>query len=143
MRAVIVALQLPDLAVALVPAGCVAEVDDHLAATHDVLVVDRGVVGHDGDAVVRLRLERHRFHAVERRHERVVVGDLRACVSKQMDELLRRRGGRSEEHTSELQSPMYLVCRLLLEKKKNSFGKLHEACWSSVSRLTRRSRSVT
>src|SRR5437762_10625218 len=28
-----------------------------------------------------------------------------------------RRGWRSEEHTSELQSPMYLVCRLLLEKK--------------------------
>src|ERR1017187_11008395 len=26
---------------------------------------------------------------------------------------------RSEEHTSELQSPMYLVCRLLLEKKTN------------------------
>src|SRR5437879_9335348 len=28
---------------------------------------------------------------------------------------------RSEEHTSELQSPMYLVCRLLLEKKKTSY----------------------
>src|SRR5437763_12648655 len=28
------------------------------------------------------------------------------------------RLGRSEEHTSELQSPMYLVCRLLLETKK-------------------------
>src|SRR5437763_3171687 len=28
------------------------------------------------------------------------------------------RASRSEEHTSELQSPMYLVCRLLLEKKK-------------------------
>src|SRR5437879_9754086 len=27
---------------------------------------------------------------------------------------------RSEEHTSELQSPMYLVCRLLLEKKKDA-----------------------
>src|SRR5437879_9791853 len=27
------------------------------------------------------------------------------------------QGVRSEEHTSELQSPMYLVCRLLLEKK--------------------------
>src|SRR3712207_6967989 len=27
---------------------------------------------------------------------------------------------RSEEHTSELQSRQYLVCRLLLEKKKNS-----------------------
>src|SRR2546422_3461192 len=28
-------------------------------------------------------------------------------------------GGRSEEHTSELQSRLHLVCRLLLEKKKN------------------------
>src|SRR3712207_7018690 len=31
----------------------------------------------------------------------------------------RRRAGRSEEHKSELQSRQYLVCRLLLEKKKN------------------------
>src|SRR5690348_17512859 len=30
----------------------------------------------------------------------------------------RHRTGRSEEHTSELQSPVHLVCRLLLEKKK-------------------------
>src|SRR3712207_7975307 len=30
-----------------------------------------------------------------------------------------RDHGRSEEHTSELQSRQYLVCRLLLEKKKN------------------------
>src|SRR5258708_30077306 len=29
-----------------------------------------------------------------------------------------RERGRSEEHTSELQSPDHLVCRLLLEKKK-------------------------
>src|SRR5437879_7353025 len=28
---------------------------------------------------------------------------------------------RSEEHTSELQSPMYLVCRLLLEKKNTQY----------------------
>src|SRR5437762_6937206 len=41
---------------------------------------------------------------------------------------------RSEEHTSELQSPMYLVCRLLLEKKKNNriqyiitFNKLYDS----------------
>src|SRR2546426_2457614 len=43
--------------------------------------------------------------------------------------LVRERGGgavpaavarRSEEHTSELQSPCNLVCRLLLEKKKNT-----------------------
>src|SRR2546430_5289068 len=31
-----------------------------------------------------------------------------------------RRGARSEEHTSELQSQSNLVCRLLLEKKKNA-----------------------
>src|SRR5260363_379678 len=31
---------------------------------------------------------------------------------------LQRRWNRSEEHTSELQSPDHLVCRLLLEKKK-------------------------
>src|SRR3712207_9156091 len=31
-----------------------------------------------------------------------------------------RRAVRSEEHTSELQSRQYLVCRLLLEKKKNT-----------------------
>src|SRR2546426_2837311 len=32
----------------------------------------------------------------------------------------RRLGERSEEHTSELQSPCNLVCRLLLEKKKKN-----------------------
>src|SRR2546425_8663956 len=32
----------------------------------------------------------------------------------------RLRGARSEEHTSELQSLAYLVCRLLLEKKKRT-----------------------
>src|SRR4051794_41695333 len=31
----------------------------------------------------------------------------------------RSSASRSEEHTSELQSPVHLVCRLLLEKKKN------------------------
>src|SRR5258708_20134762 len=33
---------------------------------------------------------------------------------------------RSEEHTSELQSPDHLVCRLLLEKKKNSQSSRHQ-----------------
>src|SRR5256885_7288349 len=35
-----------------------------------------------------------------------------------------QQGGRSEEHTSELQSPCNLVCRLLLEKKKESTREL-------------------
>src|SRR3712207_8283946 len=34
-------------------------------------------------------------------------------------------GKRSEEHTSELQSRQYLVCRLLLEKKKNNTTHYH------------------
>src|SRR3712207_7961194 len=34
---------------------------------------------------------------------------------------------RSEEHTSELQSRQYLVCRLLLEKKKNKYSRLSSA----------------
>src|SRR5438552_7446652 len=40
--------------------------------------------------------------------------------------LLKRKPDRSEEHTSELQSPDHLVCRLLLEKKKKleSTGKI-------------------
>src|SRR2546422_8468710 len=33
-----------------------------------------------------------------------------------------RRNNRSEEHTSELQSRLHLVCRLLLEKKKNNYN---------------------
>src|SRR5690348_17706264 len=41
----------------------------------------------------------------------------RRCSSVVSSKLHRSRS-RSEEHTSELQSPVHLVCRLLLEKKK-------------------------
>src|SRR5437879_9767135 len=54
-------------------------------------------------------LDRDRLRPVGRT-ERDGTGLVQAGAS----ELL----ARSEEHTSELQSPMYLVCRLLLEKKK-------------------------
>src|SRR5689334_23739229 len=42
--------------------------------------------------------------------------------------------GRSEEHTSELQSQFHLVCRLLLEKKKRArstcaLHRAHVRCW--------------
>src|SRR5258708_9899205 len=37
-------------------------------------------------------------------------------------------GMRSEEHTSELQSPDHLVCRLLLEKKKNTMTTQQSPC---------------
>src|SRR3712207_7373746 len=60
----------------------------------------RGAALHGGD--VRAEAPRH-------------LGDLLVRVRQ---ELVQRR--RSEEHTSELQSRQYLVCRLLLEKKKKS-----------------------
>src|SRR3989442_4127013 len=45
---------------------------------------------------------------------------LRAVLAQDPErEAPRVQGGRSEEHTSELQSRPHLVCRLLLEKKKN------------------------
>src|SRR3712207_8332192 len=47
----------------------------------------------------------------------VKVGDIVEVRVLEVDE----KRGRSEEHTSELQSRQYLVCRLLLEKKNKFF----------------------
>src|SRR4051794_41569762 len=44
---------------------------------------------------------------------------MRARVPSAVATLPPLQKGRSEEHTSELQSPVHLVCRLLLEKKYN------------------------
>src|SRR5437762_9246310 len=56
---------------------------------------------------------------VELNHFNAGVVDHVSRPQGQPDLDRQRRGApRSEEHTSELQSPMYLVCRLLLEKKK-------------------------
>src|SRR5690554_7473625 len=41
---------------------------------------------------------------------------------QEIRDVYRYRSGRSEEHTSELQSRPHLVCRLLLEKKNNNYG---------------------
>src|SRR3712207_8894137 len=53
---------------------------------------------------------------VERRHLAHRLGRARRLPLAALD--LLQHVGRSEEHTSELQSRQYLVCRLLLEKKK-------------------------
>src|SRR5258708_8630547 len=51
---------------------------------------------------------------------------------------------RSEEHTSELQSPDHLVCRLLLEKKKNNRPEIRmhvhgqRRSWNDITRRARR-----
>src|SRR3712207_8870382 len=52
------------------------------------------------------------------RHARLVGDDLLRAQGDAHRLLGRERERRSEEHTSELQSRQYLVCRLLLEKKK-------------------------
>src|SRR3712207_7453238 len=68
--------------------------------------------------------------AAERPHDRGAAADVRAVADDDarrdaaLDHRRAERPGvevaepRSEEHTSELQSRQYLVCRLLLEKKK-------------------------
>src|SRR3712207_6872841 len=58
---------------------------------------------------------RSAHQAVQRAQEYIAAGD-RLVVDLDLEKFF----DRSEEHTSELQSRQYLVCRLLLEKKKNT-----------------------
>src|SRR5437763_3875890 len=53
--------------------------------------------------------------------------------------LIKEMRTRSEEHTSELQSPMYLVCRLLLEKKK----KTTSGVWRQASQQSKEARELS
>src|SRR2546426_6955617 len=60
-----------------------------------------------------------RSHDPEADADAVELGACRRHSGRPLGEGLRQHPvGRSEEHTSELQSPCNLVCRLLLEKKK-------------------------
>src|SRR3712207_8905186 len=89
---------------------------------------------HDALPIYGRRLHDHRELAQRKGHQRepwhrvrpLHDGDL--CLHHGRADgggLERRHRGlavhRSEEHTSELQSRQYLVCRLLLEKKKNNY----------------------
>src|SRR2546429_4216698 len=60
--------------------------------------------------------------AGQRRDVRLLVAQGQATASlspgRSLSAALESTRGRSEEHTSELQSRLHLVCRLLLEKKK-------------------------
>src|SRR5947208_6300635 len=75
-----------------------------MRACHIARIRRQGVIDAEARANLRAVLRRHVEDQVAR-HE---VIDADAGIDR-----------RSEEHTSELQSPDHLVCRLLLEKKKN------------------------
>src|SRR5205809_6243411 len=70
---------------------------------------------------------REKRQAVEWRHHLRAAGDNdraqpRGLLPREQDELQAGGDRRSEEHTSELQSRLHLVCRLLLEKKKKQIN---------------------
>src|SRR3712207_8178259 len=82
-----------------------ATTEIYTLSLHDALpIFFRDLVGDAGQHLLRRRRVRLVGQAADSFAERIVAHGA--------DE------GRSEEHTSELQSRQYLVCRLLLEKKK-------------------------
>src|SRR3989454_6804351 len=113
------------------------EMLDALAQTHKLLVTveDGTVVNGFGAAlaalvqttapdsrVVALGVPDRTYEHAPRAQQLADVGLTGAGIAARIRELLGtwRVLVRSEEHTSELQSPCNLVCRLLLEKKKNT-----------------------
>src|SRR3712207_7856487 len=86
-----------------------ATTEIYTLSLHDALPIFLGI-----DPLARTTGPRRRRHRARRRYR------CRAThrYSRERDPARRQR--RSEEHTSELQSRQYLVCRLLLEKKKNT-----------------------
>src|SRR3712207_8076934 len=74
-------------------------------------------------AAVLIELGHRRVHGEHDLRARAIAG-LADRLHNHLERCLvgRQGRGRSEEHTSELQSRQYLVCRLLLEKKKKAHG---------------------
>src|SRR5690348_18116817 len=88
--------------------------DIYTLSLHDALPIyylrKEKLVSFDHDCLMRtLKKENYRHFYIH------FTGSLQAPADTQLVSL---KTDRSEEHTSELQSPVHLVCRLLLEKKK-------------------------
>src|SRR3712207_8688613 len=92
-----------------------ATTEIYTLSLHDALPICRAAQHHPRPAAGQVP-------GVEPAGERLAVPARELALQPRL-RLLRRPGRpllpRSEEHTSELQSRQYLVCRLLLEKKKN------------------------
>src|SRR3989449_1602834 len=96
-----------------------ATTEIYTLSLHDALPI----CGWDGPAALRaVRLRRYRFvqraGVVARRPDGRLPPRRGWHVAGVRPRRTDARGARSEEHTSELQSRLHLVCRLLLEKKK-------------------------
>src|SRR2546429_517151 len=89
-----------------------ATTEIYTLSLHDALPIWLAGVGDDLRLVLVLTGVEHHVRQPGRAQQRAQVlgGGDRARADED---------GRSEEHTSELQSRLHLVCRLLLEKKKN------------------------
>src|SRR5256885_13038488 len=70
---------------------------------------------------------------VEETQERILYGVMAEFDDHEQVLEAAKRAYRSEEHTSELQSPCNLVCRLLLEKKKNQDMKYVLSAYRSMT----------
>src|SRR2546426_3825821 len=90
-----------------------ATTEIYTLSLHDALPISAELVDHR-------RIERQ----ARRDDQRATLGDREG----QQTMLLEILGRRSEEHTSELQSPCNLVCRLLLEKKKKKTRAFTKKC---------------
>src|SRR5437763_13478339 len=95
-----------------------ATTETYTLSLHDALpILYREEERRRKDAARQERADRARVRAVDK------DWNLKQAVFEVMPRAVQDSAGdlgrvsRSEEHTSELQSPMYLVCRLLLEKK--------------------------
>src|SRR5947208_12636694 len=87
--------------------------DIYNLSLHDALPIypERQPSVHSNSRDAYRRLYDDRFCGMQQQQ----TCDIESAVREQSGESFR-----SEEHTSELQSPDHLVCRLLLEKKKNN-----------------------
>src|SRR5205823_6848713 len=90
---------------------------------HDALPISRGELAGRVAVITggASGIGRATAHLLASRGAHVVVADLNRGGGEEVAAQLESEfGARSEEHTSELQSLAYLVCRLLLEKKKKT-----------------------
>src|SRR3989449_3583158 len=93
------------------------------AAGHQLVVVVSAMSGETNRLValakeVQTEPDPREYDVVVSTGEQVTIGLLCMALLERGVNARSYTGGRSEEHTSELQSRLHLVCRLLLEKKK-------------------------